>query len=76
MEKEIYIVVANIGFLKEKNFIYTFRNGTEEEVSAFCDYNYDRADCELCVYPIDVYVSEVNEGYIDWENSLIRKITK
>lgn len=76
MEKEIYIVVANIGFLKEKNFIYTFRNGTEEEVSAFCDYNYDRAHCELCVYPIDVYVSEVNEGYIDWENSFIRKITK
>lgn len=76
MEKEIYIVVANIGFLEEKNFIDTFRNGTEEEVIAFCDDNYDRADCELCVYPIDVYVSEVNDDYIDLENSFIRKITR
>lgn len=76
MEKQIYIVVANIDFLEEKNFVDTFREGTEEEVIAFCDDNYDREDSELGVYPIDIFVNEVNNDYIDFENSFIRKITK
>lgn len=76
MKKQIYIVVANIDFLADKNFISTFMNGTEEEVIVFCDDNYDREDSELSVYPIDTFVKEVNRDCIDFENSFIRKITK
>lgn len=76
MEKQIYIVVANVDLLGDKGFCDTFLNGTEDDIIAFCDDNYDREDYELGVYPIDTFVSEVNNDHIDFENSFIRKITK
>ena len=72
--KQTYIVVANVDLLGDKGFCDTFLNGTEDDIIAFCDDNYDREDCELGVYPIDTFVSEVNNDHIDFENSFIRKI--
>lgn len=76
MEKQIYIVVANVEFLIDKGFYKNFLKGTEEEVIAFCDDNYDREDCDLGVYPIDTFIQEINEDHIDVENSFFRKIMK
>ena len=74
--KQTYIVVANVDLLVDKGFRDIFMNGTDEEVIAFCDDNYDREDCELGVYPIDTFISKFNNYDIDYENSVIRKIMK
>lgn len=76
MEKKIYIIIGNIDFLNEKNFSQTFRYGSEEEVIAFCDDNYDREDSDLAIYELEEFVSMTNANCIDIDNSFIRNITK
>lgn len=68
MGKQTYIVAANVEFLEEKNFTDTFVNGTEEEIIAFCEDNYDREDSDFAVYTLDDFLDSLkqtdNNGFI------------
>lgn len=68
MGKQTYIVAANVEFLEEKNFTDTFVNGTEEEIIAFCEDNYDREDSDFAVYTLDDFLESLkqtdNNGFI------------
>lgn len=68
MGKQTYIVTANVEFLEEKNFTDTFVNGTEEELIAFCEDNYDREDSDFAVYTLDDFLESLkqtdNNGFI------------
>lgn len=68
MGKQTYIVAANVEFLEEKNFTNTFVNGTEEEIIAFCEDNYDREDSDFAVYTLDDFLDSLkqtdNNGFI------------
>lgn len=68
MRKQTYIVAANVEFLEEKNFTDTFVNGTEEEIIAFCEDNYDREDSDFAVYTLDDFLDSLkqtdNNGFI------------
>ena len=68
MGKQTYIVAANVDFLEEKNFTDTFVNGTEEEIIAFCEDNYDREEGDFAVYTLDDFLESLkkpdNNGFI------------
>ena len=73
MGKQTYIVTANFEFLEEKNFIDTFINGTEDEIIAFCDDNYDREDSDFAIY---TYKDFLETEHTNNGGFLYRKIEK
>lgn len=76
MEKNVYIVVGNVSFLEEKNFSDNFLDCTDDELKLFLGENYDRADTDLAMYPLDEFIDELNNVCIDVDNSFFRKIYK
>lgn len=73
MGKQTYIVAANVDFLEEKNFTDTFVNGTEEEIIAFCEDNYDREDSDFAMYTYEDFLTIKHN---DNGEFLYRKIEK
>ena len=61
MRKQTYIIAVNVDFLDEKNFADTFVNGTEEEIIAFCEDNYDREDSDFAVYTLDDFLESLKK---------------
>ena len=74
MGKQTYIVAANVDFLEEKNFTDTFVNGTEEEIIAFCEDNYDREDSDFAVYTLDDFLESLKQP--DNNSFIYRKIER
>ena len=76
MEKKTYIVVADAYFLQEKDLMYKFLSGTNEDIEEIYNDNYDRDDGTFGIYELDDFIRAMNDDKIDCDGAFFRKLIR
>ena len=74
--EQIKIVVADIDYLEDMGKSWLFLEGEEDKLMEFVETNVGENNDNIHIYPLDVFIQKYNDGDIDTEETLIRKITK